>query len=48
MCVDVAEEEKKEKKKGKHFMLPKVAIETEENDIEIRIVRAKNDIQEEK
>ena len=47
MCVDVAEEEKKEKKKGKHFMLPKVAIETEENGIEIGVMRAENDIEDE-
>ena len=42
--VDVAEEEEKEKKKGKYIT---IAIETEENDIEIGIMRAENDIEDE-
>ena len=44
MYVDVAEEEEKEKKKGKYIT---IAIETEENDIEIGIMRAENDIEDE-
>ena len=44
MYVDVAEEEEKEKKTGKYIT---IAIETEENDIEIGIIRAENDIEEE-
>ena len=37
MYVDVTEEAKEEKKKGKYIT---IAIETEENDIEIGIMRA--------
>ena len=42
--IDVLEEAKEEKKKGKCIT---IGIETEENDIEIGIIRAENDIKEE-
>ena len=44
MYVDVTEEAKEEKKKGKYIT---IAIETEERDIEIGIMRAENDIEDE-
>jgi len=44
MYVDVTEEAKEEKKEGKYIT---IAIETEENDIEIGIMRAENDIKDE-
>ena len=44
MYVDVTEEAKEEKKKGKYIT---IAIETEEGDIEIGIMRAENDIEDE-
>jgi len=44
LYVDVTEEAKEEKKKGKYIT---IAIETEENDIEIGIMRAENDIEDE-
>ena len=42
--IDVPEEAKEEKKKGKYIT---IAIENEENDIDIGIIRAENDIDEE-
>ena len=42
--IDVLEEAKEEKQKGKCIT---IGIETEENDIEIGIIRAENDIKEE-
>ena len=44
MYVHVTEEAKEEKKKGKYIT---IAIETQENDIEIGIMRAENDIEDE-